>query len=113
VPGRRTGTPRTTPLAIIEVDGRRWIWSPWGDVQWVRNLRAAGRAQLAERRQSADVWAVDLDDEQRAAFFRDVLEPYARRMRFGMQFVRLIDGVDLADPEAAARGRVVFELRPA
>jgi hypothetical protein len=25
VPGRTTGQPRTTPLAIIDVDGRRWV----------------------------------------------------------------------------------------
>ncbi len=32
VRGRKSGQPRTTPVAIIEVSGRRWVWSPWGDV---------------------------------------------------------------------------------
>jgi F420H(2)-dependent quinone reductase len=41
--GRKSGMPRTTPVAIIEVSGRRWIWAPWGEVNWVRNLRAAGQ----------------------------------------------------------------------
>ena len=49
VPGRKTGQPRTTPVAIIEVDGRRWIWCPWGERHWVRNLRAAGRATIEVR----------------------------------------------------------------
>jgi hypothetical protein len=26
--GRKSGLPRTTPLAIIEVSGRRWVWAP-------------------------------------------------------------------------------------
>ena len=26
MPGRVSGKPRTTPLAVIEVDGRRWLW---------------------------------------------------------------------------------------
>ncbi|MDQ6790679.1 MAG: nitroreductase family deazaflavin-dependent oxidoreductase, partial [Candidatus Dormibacteraeota bacterium] len=30
--GRKSGLPRTTPVAIIEVSGRRWVWAPWGDV---------------------------------------------------------------------------------
>ena len=47
--GRKSGLPRTTPLAIIEVGGRRWVWAPWGEVQWVRNLRAAGRATITVR----------------------------------------------------------------
>jgi hypothetical protein len=26
--GRRSGLPRTTPMAIIQVSGRRWVWAP-------------------------------------------------------------------------------------
>jgi len=112
VPGRKTGLPRTTPLAIIEDGDRRWVWAPWGDVQWVRNLRAAGQATVTVRRQELRVRAVELDANQRVAFFRDTLEPIVRRMRGGMTFIRTIDGVDLSDPVAAAAGRVVFELYP-
>ncbi len=110
--GRASGQPRTTPLAIIEVDGRRWIWSPWGEVQWVRNLRAAGEATITVRRESEDVRALELDPAQRAWFFRDVFAPYVRGIRFGVRFIRLLDGVDLADPLAAAEGRPAFELHP-
>ncbi len=113
VPGRVSGKPRTTPLAIIEVDGRRWLWSPWGDVQWVRNLRAAGRATITARRQSEEVTATELDSAERIVFFRDVLAPFARDLRGGMTFVRLIDGVDLNHPVEEAEGRPVFELHPA
>ena len=28
--GRKSGLPRTTPLAIVEVEGRRWVWAPLG-----------------------------------------------------------------------------------
>jgi deazaflavin-dependent oxidoreductase (nitroreductase family) len=113
VPGRKTGIPRTTALAIVNVDGRRWVWSPWGEVNWVQNLRAAGRATVTFRRQEDEVRAVELDPEQRIAFFRDTLTPIARRMRGGMWFIRMFDGVDLRDPVAAAKDRPVFELRPA
>src|ERR1044072_7192484 len=41
--GRKSGLPRTTPVAVIESSGRRWVWAPWGDVQWVRNLRGGPR----------------------------------------------------------------------
>ena len=108
--GRKSGLPRTTPVAIIEVAGRRWVWAPWGEVQWVRNLRAAGRATITVRRRSEDVRATELDATQRVAFFRDVLGPLARGIPFGVQFIRLVDGVDLDDPVEAAEGRRVFEL---
>ena len=112
VAGRTTGIPRTTALAIIEDGDRRWVWAPWGEVHWVRNLRAAGRATITVRRRDLEVLAVELDADQRVAFFRDTLAPIARRMRGGMAFIRTIDGVDLTDPAGAAEGRVVFELRP-
>jgi deazaflavin-dependent oxidoreductase (nitroreductase family) len=113
VRGRTSGELRSTPLAIIEVDGRRWIWSPWGDVHWVRNLRAAGQATITVRRQQREVQAVELDPAQRVVFFRDTFAPYARRIPFGAKFVRLFDGVDISDPEGAAKDRAVFELVPA
>src|SRR4051812_14025030 len=47
--GRKSGVPRSTPLAVVEVSGRRWVWSPWGEVHWVRNLRVAGRATITVR----------------------------------------------------------------
>jgi deazaflavin-dependent oxidoreductase (nitroreductase family) len=112
VRGRRSGLPRTTPLAVIEVSGRRWVWAPWGEVQWVRNLRAAGRATIAMRDHKEEVRATELDPAERVGFFRDKLGPLARGMPFGVWFFRIADGVDLDDPLGAAEGRRVFELHP-
>ncbi|HEX5548501.1 MAG TPA: nitroreductase family deazaflavin-dependent oxidoreductase [Ktedonobacterales bacterium] len=108
--GRKSGLPRTTPLAVIAVDGRRWVWSPWGESQWVRNLRAAGRATIAVRGQAEEVSATELDPTERVEYFRDILGALARSIPFGTQFIRMVDGVDLSDPVAAAKGRRVFEL---
>ncbi len=58
--GRMSGLPRTTPVAIIEVSGRRWVWCPWGDVPWLRNLRAAGGASITVRRRQEEVRATEL-----------------------------------------------------
>jgi deazaflavin-dependent oxidoreductase (nitroreductase family) len=112
VRGRNSGLPRTTPLAIIEVGGRRWVWAPWGEVQWVRNLRAAGRATIAVRGRKEEVSATELDPAQRVGFFRDILGPHARGRPLGVWFIRIVDGVDLDHPVEAAEGRRVFELLP-
>jgi deazaflavin-dependent oxidoreductase (nitroreductase family) len=110
--GRKSGVPRTNGLAIIEVSGRRWVWAPWGEVQWVRNLRAAGRATITVHGRSEEVRATELDPTERIGFFRDVLGPLARSVPFGVWFIRIADQVDLADPVKAAKGRCVFELHP-
>jgi len=108
--GRTTGIPRTTPLTVIEIGGRRWVWSPWGEVNWVRNLRAAGAGTVNVKGRNEEVRATELDDQQRVAFFRDVMGPFARRVRPGVWLVRVVDGVDLDNPVEAANGRPVFEL---
>ena len=110
VRGRTSGLPRTTPVAIIVVSGRRWVWAPWGDVHWVRNLRAAGGATITVRGRKEDVHATELSRTERVMFFRDTLGPLARGIPLGVQFIRFVDGVDLDRPLEAADGRPVFEL---
>jgi len=108
--GRTSGLPRTAAIAVIEVGGRRWVWAPWGDVHWVRNLRASGRATITMRGRKEEVTATELDPTQRVDFFRDVLGPLARRIPFGVAFIHIVDGVDVRDPVNAAEGRPAFEL---
>ena len=108
--GRTSGLPRSTPLAIIEHSGRRWIWAPYGEVDWVRNLRAAGEATITAGRRTEEVTATELDPAERVAFFGDVLTPVARSMPLGLWFIRTLLGTDLRDPGAASAGRPVFEL---
>ena len=108
--GRNSGQPRTAAVAIVTVSGRRWVWCPWGDVHWVRNLRAAGRATITVRGTEEEVSATELVPAERIGFFRDTLGPLARSIPMGTWFIRAVDGVDLEDPVAAAEGRRVFEL---
>ena len=111
--GRKSGEPRTAGIAVIQAGGRRWVWAPWGEVNWVKNLRAAGRATIRTGGREEEVEATELSPDERVAFFRDTLAPLAKSIPFGMTFIRLVDGVDLRDPVAAAAGRRVFELRAA
>ena len=112
VRGRKSGLPRTTPVTICENRGRRGLISPFGEVNWVRNLRTAGRATITAGRRKEEVAAVELGLAEAAEFIRDVLAPHARRTRIGLWFVRNIDRIDIDHPEEAARGRPVFELHP-
>ena len=112
--GRKSGVARTTPVALVEVDGRRWVIGTFGDTNWVRNLRAAGEATLTLGRKRDEVKAVELDLEARTAFFRDVVGPYVRRLRVGGLLLAVLGAKEiLSDPRAAAEKRPVFELRAA
>ncbi len=112
VRGRKTGQPHTTPVALVEVNGRRWVQSPFGEVNWVRNLRAAREATITINRRSESVEAVELSTAETARFFKDVLRPYVGRIPMGRWLLSLLGGGDiLADPDAAAARHPVFELK--
>lgn len=110
VRGRKSGLSRTTPVTLIEYAGRRGLIAPFGEVDWARNLRAAGRATITARRRKEAVTVVELGSTEAVAFIRDVLAPHARSTRFGSWFLRNIDKVDFDHPEEAAKGRPVFEI---
>jgi deazaflavin-dependent oxidoreductase (nitroreductase family) len=112
IPGRKTGLPRRVGLAVIPMRGRRWVWAPWGEVNWVRNLRAARRATITFRGRKEEVSATELDEAERVEFFRDIYGPLARSIPFGYWLVRLVDRVDINQPVEVARDRRVFELHP-
>jgi deazaflavin-dependent oxidoreductase (nitroreductase family) len=114
VRGRKSGVPRTTGVTVVEIDGKRWLIGMFGDVNWVCNLRAAERATLSIGRRRDEVRASEITGEARIAFFRDVLGPYARRMRMAPLVFSLVHARDiLDDPATAARNRPVFELHAA
>jgi deazaflavin-dependent oxidoreductase (nitroreductase family) len=111
VRGRKSGVPRTTPVALVEIGGRRWVIGAFGEVNWVRNLRATGEATLSVGGSHDEVKAVELTGEARVAFFRDVLAHYVRGIKVGPVLLAILGARDiLNDPAAAAARRPVFEL---
>src|SRR5947199_8344486 len=61
--GRKSGIPRTTPVALVEIDGRRWVIAPFGDVIWVSNMRADGQATLSVGDRGDEVNATEVTDQ--------------------------------------------------
>lgn len=115
VRGRSSGVPRSAPVAVTEIDGHRWVMGTYGDVQWVRNLRAAGEADLKLHGRTQHVTATELDARAAATFYRETLPGYVARLPwfgrlFGRGLFRLVAPEVLFDPELAAITRPVFEL---
>ena len=81
VRGRKSGQPRTVALALIERNGKRYLGSVYGIVDWVRNLRAAGEAVLTRGRRSETVMARELPSREAALVLREDIkggDPFAR-----------------------------------
>jgi deazaflavin-dependent oxidoreductase (nitroreductase family) len=71
VRGRKSGQPRTIPIVIIEQNGQRYLNSPFGMVNWVRNLQAAGEAVLTRGWRSEMVTARQLPPREAALVLRE------------------------------------------
>ena len=52
VRGRKTGKTYSVPVLLVEENGQRWLVSPYGEVSWVRNARAAGEVTLSRKGRS-------------------------------------------------------------
>jgi deazaflavin-dependent oxidoreductase (nitroreductase family) len=78
VRGRRSGKPRTTPLGMLELDGRRFVQASYSEDGWVRNLRAAGQATTTDHGRRVAVQTVELAPHKAAVILRRTLEPYRR-----------------------------------
>lgn len=68
VTGRSSGLPRHTPVTAHALDGRTYLWCPYGArSQWYRNLKANPVVRVQSRRGSQVMRAVGIDDADEAA----------------------------------------------
>jgi len=114
VRGRTSGLLRTFPVAIIELDGHRYVQSPFGEVNWVRNLRAAREAFVSKGRTRELVDAIEVAPEEGGPVLRDALAPYFRSWilkRVLGRFFHFQADSTLEDYIVEARRHPMFELR--
>jgi len=109
VPGRRTGRPYTTPVSLVEDEGSRWLVAPYGEVGWVRNLRASGLLTLTRGERSEDLRAAELEPGEAGPVLRRYLAANRMIKRY---FDARADSPDEALEAEAAR-HPVFRLSPA
>jgi len=110
VRGRTSGAWRTTPVNLLDHQGRRYLVSPRGAGQWVRKLRAAGTGELRVGRRTEAFRGRELSDEEKAP----VLRAYLKRWKFEVGV--FFDGVgpDSSDAEilTIAAKHPAFEVLP-
>jgi deazaflavin-dependent oxidoreductase (nitroreductase family) len=110
VRGRTSGEWRTTPVNLLDHDGRRYLVSARGEGQWVRNLRAAGTGELRVGRRTEAFRGRELPDEEKVPVLRAYLERW--KLEVGVFF----DGVgpDSSDAEilTIAGKHPAFEVLP-
>ena len=97
VRGRKSGLPRTVPIAIIKRNGKRYVGSPYGLVDWVRNLRASGEAVLTRSRRSETIRATELPPAEAAILLQEEINagnPFIKS--YGVTIDSSLDQFELA-----------------
>jgi deazaflavin-dependent oxidoreductase (nitroreductase family) len=91
VPGRKSGQLRSTPVVVLEHEGERYLLTPYGDTEWVRNLRAAGTGRLKQHGRVEEFAATEVPAEQRPPIIEAYLRRYGRMPTVARNFERLPD----------------------
>jgi deazaflavin-dependent oxidoreductase (nitroreductase family) len=110
VRGRTSGGWRTTPVNLLELDGRRYLVSARGHGHWVRNLRAAGTGELRLGRRAETFRSRELSDDEKVPVLRAYLKRW--KAEVGAFFAGV--GPDSADEElrVIAPDHPAFEILP-
>jgi deazaflavin-dependent oxidoreductase (nitroreductase family) len=111
VPGRKSGLPRTTPVAPVVVDGTRYLLQAYPNSDWVKNARAAGHGVLTRGRREQAVDLVEIPESQRGP----ILAEFPRQNPRGVgAFVRngLVESESPESFAAAAARCPLFRATP-
>lgn len=110
VPGRRTGVPRTFPIAVNPIGGQHYIVQAYPKAAWVANVRAAGEVTLTRGRRSSIARLAELPVEERRPVLRRLVETSPSSV--GKRFVTTgLAAAPTPDAVAAAAERIaVFRV---
>ena len=109
VRGRKSGKIYTIPVALVENSGTRFLVAAFGEVNWVRNLRAAGQAQLTRGRRTEAIGVVELEAREAAPILKQFLRE-SQRVSFIKPYFHVTPHSSLADFEREALHHPVFRI---
>jgi deazaflavin-dependent oxidoreductase (nitroreductase family) len=76
VAGRKSGKPMSTPVTMVVEGEAEWIVAPYGERQWVKNLRASGTATLSRGRSKRTIRVREVSHDESVP----VMRAYVKRV---------------------------------
>lgn len=109
VRGRKTGRVYSTPVNLIEHNGRNYLVAPRGHTQWVRNVIASQRATLVRGRTRQNIRLHPIADAAKP----EILKAYLDRYKLTVQrYFPNSAGSPAEDFKPLAERYPVFEITP-
>lgn len=81
VHGRKSGKLYSTPIDLLELDGKRYLVAPRGRTQWVRNAEAAGQVTLKRGSFRQEYRLRALSDTEKPAVLKAYLDRFRREVQ--------------------------------
>ena len=94
VRGRRSGRWHTTPVAVLDHDGERYLVSYRGASDWARNLEASHTGRLAQRSRTEEIEVADVPVPERAELLDVYRDRYGKMPTVGSVLDKLPDPAD-------------------
>jgi deazaflavin-dependent oxidoreductase (nitroreductase family) len=109
VRGRKTGRLFSTPINLLDQNGKSFLVAPRGQTQWVKNAEAAGQVTLKRGRTRLKFRLIPVPDAQKP----EILKAYLDQFAFAVQKFFPIPAGSSADAfRPIAANYPVFELVP-
>src|SRR5579864_7810707 len=78
VRGRKSGRSYSTPISLLELEGKRFLVAPRGRTQWVRNAEAAGEVTLKKGRKQQRFRLRAIPDADKPEILKAYLDNFKR-----------------------------------
>ena len=81
VRGRKTGKLFSTPVDLLELQGKRYLVAPRGRTQWVRNAEAAGKITLKKGSKRQKFHLHPISDADKPQILKAYLDTFKREVQ--------------------------------
>src|ERR1700686_5350025 len=109
VRGRKTGKIYSTPIGLLETNGKKYLGAPPGKTQWERNAEAAGQVTLKKGIKRQKFRLRPIPDAEKPPILKAYLDTFKREVQ---RYFPIPAGSPPESFAAVARNYPAFELLP-
>jgi deazaflavin-dependent oxidoreductase (nitroreductase family) len=104
--GRVTGKPHRVPVSPLDIKGTAYIVSPYGEVDWVRNVRTTSKVELRQGKRTREATLAEVPPARRG----DLLSRYWTEQKIARPYFDVTAHPTKADFVRVAESHPVFKI---
>lgn len=104
--GRNSGQPRSVPVSPLDINGQGYLVSPYGEVGWVKNVRANNKVHLRHGKGKRTVTLADVPPSRAG----ELLFAYWKQEKITRPYFDVSSNPSANDFVAEAEAHPVFKI---